>query len=164
LHTAGRARPSAALLILVIRSMGLFIVGLDATILKVALLAIHRSFHSTASDLHWTIDAYTLVLASLLRQAVGLDRGSLRAPPRVPSGAAALLCVGSLLCALAPSFELLGRLSRVAGLRPLYVQRLATSRGCQRSNVPRVTRNDRQLDRGNSRRAAARKTQSGVVS
>ena len=54
------------LVILGICSMSLLIVGLDATIVNVALPAIHRSFHSALSGLQWTIDAYTLVIASLL--------------------------------------------------------------------------------------------------
>jgi hypothetical protein len=45
-------------------------------------------------------------------------------------------------------------------LRPLYVQRLATSRRCHRSSVVGVTKNERQLDRGSSRLAAARRTRS----
>src|SRR5438477_12192259 len=54
------------LLILGICSMSLLIVGLDTTIVNVALPSIHRSLHSSVSGLQWTIDAYTLVLASLL--------------------------------------------------------------------------------------------------
>ena len=54
------------LLILGICWMSLLIVGLDTTIVNVALPSIHRSFHSSLSGLQWTIDAYTLVLASLL--------------------------------------------------------------------------------------------------
>ena len=54
------------LVILGICSMSLLIVGLDATIVNIALPAIHRSFHAPLSGLQWTIDAYTLVIASLL--------------------------------------------------------------------------------------------------
>jgi MFS family permease len=57
------------LLILAICSMSLLLVGLDATIVNVSLPAIQRSFHSTLSGLQWTVDAYTLVLASLLMPA-----------------------------------------------------------------------------------------------
>ena len=41
-------------------------VGLDKTIVNVALPSIHRSLHASLSGLQWTIDAYTLVIASLL--------------------------------------------------------------------------------------------------
>jgi EmrB/QacA subfamily drug resistance transporter len=93
------------LLILVICSMSLLIVGLDTTIVNVALPAIHRSFHATLSGLQWTIDAYTLVLASLLMLSGSTaDRLGRR---RVFQVGLALFSLGSLLCALAPSLELL---------------------------------------------------------
>jgi EmrB/QacA subfamily drug resistance transporter len=92
-------------LILVICSMSLLIVGLDATIVNVALPAIHRSLHSTLSGLQWTVDAYTLVLASLLMLSGSTaDRLGRR---RVFQTGLALFSLGSLLCALAPSLELL---------------------------------------------------------
>ena len=46
--------------------MSLFIVGLDSTIVNVALPSIGRELHASVSGLQWTIAAYTLVLASLL--------------------------------------------------------------------------------------------------
>ncbi len=52
--------------ILLICSMSLLIVGLDVTIVNVALPSIGRAFHAPLSGLQWTVDAYTLVLASLL--------------------------------------------------------------------------------------------------
>src|SRR2546430_17346292 len=57
------------LAVLAICSMSLLIVGLDTTIVNVALPAIHASFHASLSGLQWTVDAYTLVLASLLMLA-----------------------------------------------------------------------------------------------
>ena len=57
------------LLILVICSMSLLVVGLDVTIVNVALPAIHRSFGASVSGLQWTIDAYTLTIAALLMLA-----------------------------------------------------------------------------------------------
>ncbi len=54
------------LLVLLICSMSLLIVGLDTTIVNVALPSIHRSLNASVSGLQWTIDAYTLVIASLL--------------------------------------------------------------------------------------------------
>ncbi len=46
--------------------LSLLIVGLDVTIVNVALPAIHRSFGASLDGLQWVVDAYTLVLASLL--------------------------------------------------------------------------------------------------
>jgi EmrB/QacA subfamily drug resistance transporter len=93
------------LLILGICSMSLLIVGLDTTIVNVALPAIHRSFHASLSGLQWTIDAYTLVLASLLMLSGSTaDRIGRR---RVFQIGLSLFSLGSLLCALAPSLGLL---------------------------------------------------------
>jgi EmrB/QacA subfamily drug resistance transporter len=93
------------LLILGICSMSLLIVGLDTTIVNVALPAIHRSFHASLSGLQWTIDAYTLVLASLLMLSGSTaDRIGRR---RVFQLGLSLFSLGSLLCALAPSLGLL---------------------------------------------------------
>ncbi|MGH2894947.1 MAG: MFS transporter, partial [Solirubrobacteraceae bacterium] len=91
--------------ILCICSMSLLIVGLDATIVNVALPAIHRSFHSGLSGLQWTIDVYTLVIASLLMLSGSTaDRLGRR---RVFQCGLALFSLGSLLCAVAPSLGLL---------------------------------------------------------
>jgi EmrB/QacA subfamily drug resistance transporter len=93
------------LLVLVICSLSLLMIGLDATIVSVALPAIHRSLHATFSGLQWTVDAYTLVLASLLMLAGSTaDRLGRR---RVFQSGLVLFSLGSLLCALAPSLQLL---------------------------------------------------------
>src|SRR5438045_3845921 len=89
------------LLVLGICSMSLLIVGLDTTIVNVALPAIHRSLHASLSGLQWTVDAYTLVLASLLMLAGSTaDRVGRR---RTFQTGLVVFSVGSLLCALAPS-------------------------------------------------------------
>jgi EmrB/QacA subfamily drug resistance transporter len=89
------------LIILGICSMSLLIVGLDTTIVNVALPAIHRSYHSKLSGLQWTISAYTLVIASLLMLSGSTaDRLGRR---RVFQCGLALFSLGSLLCAVAPS-------------------------------------------------------------
>ena len=93
------------LLVLGICSMSLLIVGLDTTIVNVALPAIHRSLHASLSDLQWTIDAYTLVLASFLMLfGSTADRVGRR---RVFQIGLSVFSLASLLCALAPSLELL---------------------------------------------------------
>src|ERR1700684_3735525 len=53
-------------LVLAICCMSLFIVGMDATIVNVALPSIGRDFHAPVSGLQWTVDSYLLVIASLL--------------------------------------------------------------------------------------------------
>jgi MFS family permease len=55
-HELSRRR---RLLILAICCMSLFIVGLDSTIVNVALPSIQRDLHASVSGLQWTVDAYT---------------------------------------------------------------------------------------------------------
>jgi EmrB/QacA subfamily drug resistance transporter len=93
------------LLILVICSMSLLIVGLDATIVNIALPAIQGSLHASISGLQWTVDAYTLVLASLLM--LGGSTADRLGRRRVFRTGLALFSLGSLLCAVAPSLSLL---------------------------------------------------------
>ncbi len=89
------------LLVLGICCMSLLIVGLDTTIVNVALPSIHRELHSSVSGLQWTIDAYTLVLASLLMLAGSTaDRIGRR---RIFQIGLVVFSLGSLLCGLAPS-------------------------------------------------------------
>ena len=85
--------------------MSLLIVGLDTTIVNVALPAIHHAFRASVSGLQWTIDAYTLVLASLLMLAGSTaDRIGRR---RVFQIGLSVFAAGSLLCGLAPSLGFL---------------------------------------------------------
>jgi EmrB/QacA subfamily drug resistance transporter len=88
------------LLVLAICCLSLFIVGLDSTIVNVALPSIGRDLHSSVSGLQWTIDAYLLVLASLLMfSGSTADRIGRRRTFQVGLG---LFTLGSLLCSLAP--------------------------------------------------------------
>jgi EmrB/QacA subfamily drug resistance transporter len=92
---------SRRLVILAICCISVLMVGLDVTIVNVALPAIHRSLHASLSGLQWTIDAYTLVIASLLMLSGSTaDRVGRR---RVFQVGLVLFSVGSLLCALSPS-------------------------------------------------------------
>jgi EmrB/QacA subfamily drug resistance transporter len=87
-------------LVLVICCLSLFIVGMDSTIVNVALPSIGRDLHASVSGLQWTIDGYTLVLASLLMlSGATADRVGRR---RVFQIGLATFTVGSGLCSLAP--------------------------------------------------------------
>ncbi|MFJ7899284.1 MFS transporter [Streptomyces sp. NPDC096198] len=93
------------LLVLAICCMSLLIVSLDNTVLNVALPSMQHELHATTSGLQWTIDAYTLVLASLLMLAGSTaDRIGRK---RVFMAGLVVFGVGSLLCSLAPNLELL---------------------------------------------------------
>jgi EmrB/QacA subfamily drug resistance transporter len=88
------------MLILAICCMSLLIVSLDNTILNVALPSMQRDFHTSVSGLQWTIDAYLLVIASLLLLSGSTaDRIGRK---RIFQAGLVLFTVGSLLCSLAP--------------------------------------------------------------
>ncbi|MEV6111481.1 MFS transporter [Streptomyces sp. NPDC052109] len=97
--------PRRRLLVLAICCMSLLIVSLDNTVLNVALPSMQRDLHATTSGLQWTIDAYTLVLASLLMLAGSTaDRIGRK---RVFMAGLVVFSIGSLLCSLAPNLSLL---------------------------------------------------------
>ena len=58
--------------VLAICCLSLLMVSMDATIVNVALPAIRRDLAASTSGLQWVIDAYTLVVASLLMLAGSL--------------------------------------------------------------------------------------------
>jgi EmrB/QacA subfamily drug resistance transporter len=81
--------------------MSLLIVGIDVTIVNVALPSIRADLGASVSGLQWVIDAYTLVIASLLMFSGSMaDRVGRR---RVFQLGLALFTLGSALCSLAPS-------------------------------------------------------------
>jgi EmrB/QacA subfamily drug resistance transporter len=88
------------LLVLAICCMSLLIVGLDNTIVNVALPAIQRDLHASVSGLQWTISAYTLVLASLL--LLSGSTGDRIGRRRTFQAGLVIFTLGSLLCSLAP--------------------------------------------------------------
>ncbi|NWF29996.1 MFS transporter [Streptomyces sp. PKU-EA00015] len=93
------------ILILAICCTSLLIVSLDNTVLNVALPSLRDELGASVAGMQWTIDAYTLVLASLLMLAGSTaDRIGRR---RVFKAGLVLFTLGSLLCSLAPSLDLL---------------------------------------------------------
>ncbi len=96
------ARPG---LVLAICCLSLLLVSMDVTIVNVALPAIRRDLRATTAGLQWVIDAYTLVLASLLMLAGSLaDRFGRR---RVFQLGLALFTLASASCSLAPTLGVL---------------------------------------------------------
>jgi EmrB/QacA subfamily drug resistance transporter len=93
------------LLVLAICCMSLLIVSLDNTVLNVALPSMQHDLDTTTSGLQWTIDAYTLVLASLLMLAGSTaDRIGRK---RVFVAGLIVFTIGSVLCSLAPNLDAL---------------------------------------------------------
>ncbi|WP_338773430.1 MFS transporter [Nocardia vulneris] len=85
--------------------LSLLIVSMDATIVNVAIPAIQADLHAPLSRLQWIVDAYTLTLASFLMLAgTAADRFGRRKVFRI---GLATFALGSLLCSLAPTIEVL---------------------------------------------------------
>jgi EmrB/QacA subfamily drug resistance transporter len=92
----------------------MFLVGLDTTIVNVGLPAIGRGLDAGTRRLEWTVDAYTLVLASLLISSGALaDRFGRR---RVFQSGLAVFGAASVLCAIAPSVGALTAARAVQGI------------------------------------------------
>ena len=96
----GEAHPN---LILGICCLSLLMVAMDATIVNVALPSIRQDLGASIAGLQWVIDAYTMVVASLLMLAGSMaDRFGRR---RVFQAGMALFMLGSLLCSVAPNIH-----------------------------------------------------------
>ncbi|MFB7515172.1 MFS transporter [Streptomyces sp. NPDC056144] len=93
------------LLVLAICCMSLLIVSLDNTALNVALPSIGRELDAGVSGLQWTIDAYSLVIATLLM--LGGSTADRIGRRKVFTTGLVVFALGSLLCSLAPSLEAL---------------------------------------------------------
>jgi EmrB/QacA subfamily drug resistance transporter len=100
MHLVGVTR-NRKLLILAICCSSVFMVGLDVTIVNVALPDIRVDLSASVSGLQWILDAYTVVIASLLILSGSMaDRLGRR---RAFQAGLVLFTLGSLLCSLAPA-------------------------------------------------------------
>ena len=118
-------RPARPNLILGICCMSLLIVGMDVTIVNVALPAIQRDLHATLAGLQWVVDAYTLVVASLLMFSGSVsDRVGRR---RVFQVGLVMFTAGSVLCSLAHSIGQLVAFRAVQGLGASMLNPVALS-------------------------------------
>ena len=86
--------------VLAICCISLFIVGMDATIVNVALPAVRHGLNASVSQLQWTIDSYTVVLASLLMLSGSTADRIGRV--KVFQVGLVLFTIASLACSLAP--------------------------------------------------------------
>lgn len=98
-------------LILAICCLSVLIIGMDVTIVNVALPAIQQDLHARLAGLQWILDAYTLVVASFLMLAGSVsDRFGRR---RVFMIGLSVFTIGSLLCSRA------GTIDQLIGFRAL---------------------------------------------
>jgi EmrB/QacA subfamily drug resistance transporter len=84
---------------------GLFMVMLDNTVVNLALPTIQSDLHAGLSELQWIVDAFTLVLASLM--LTGGTLGDLYGRKRAFITGLTIFTAGSLLCALSPNIDVL---------------------------------------------------------
>ena len=92
-------------LVLLAAIMGSFVAGLDATVVNVALPAIERELGGGLAGQQWVSNGYLLALGSLI--LIGGSLGDVLGERRVFSIGVAGFGAASLLCALAPSIEVL---------------------------------------------------------
>ena len=85
--------------------LGSGMAGVDATVVNIALPALGRGLHAGFDGLQWTINGYTLALASLI--LLGGSLGDRFGRRRIFVVGTAWFAVASALCAFAPSIEVL---------------------------------------------------------
>jgi len=118
-------KPVRQNLVLGICCMSLLLVGMDVTIVNVALPAIQYDLHASLSGLQWILDAYTLVVASLLMLSGSIsDRFGRRRVFQIGLG---LFLVGSLLCSLAHNIHQLVAYRALQGLGASMLNPVALS-------------------------------------
>lgn len=101
----GRVDERRRRLALLAAIMGSFVVGLDATVVNVALPAIERDLGGGMAGQQWVANAYLLALGSLI--LVGGSLGDIFGERRMFSVGVAGFGLVSAVCAVAPSIELL---------------------------------------------------------
>ncbi|MCK4176644.1 MFS transporter [Aciditerrimonas ferrireducens] len=95
-------RPNYALAVV---TLVLFLTFLDNTVVTVVLADVQSALHAGVSDLQWVVNGYALTFASLMLSFGALaDRLGRK---RVMLSGVAVFCAGSVICALAPSIQVL---------------------------------------------------------
>ncbi len=110
---------------LAICCMSLLIVGMDVTIVNVALPSIQGDLDTSVSSLQWTTAAYTVVLASLLM--LGGSTADRLGRARVFKFGLALFTAASLACSLAPGIGWLVAFRVVQGVAGAMLNPVAMS-------------------------------------
>jgi EmrB/QacA subfamily drug resistance transporter len=114
---------SAQRWVLILASVGSFMVALDALVVTTALGTIRLHLHASLAELEWTVNAYTLSFAVLLMTAAVLgDRFGRR---RLFTAGLGLFVAASAACALAPDAAWLIAARAVQGAGAAMVMPLA---------------------------------------
>ena len=99
LESLGFKHESAGVWVLTSTILGTSMAFIDGTVVNVALPALQTMFQASASDVQWVVEAYALLLASLL--LVGGALGDLYGRRRIYSLGVAVFACGSAWCGLA---------------------------------------------------------------
>jgi EmrB/QacA subfamily drug resistance transporter len=102
--TCQKMTPKELMIVLVI-SLGSFMAGLDGTIVNIALPTIGRAFEVSTVAVSWVLNAYLIVLVSLLLFASRL--GDIKGFRRLFLVGFAIFTIGSAMCGLSPSLDIL---------------------------------------------------------
>jgi EmrB/QacA subfamily drug resistance transporter len=105
--------------------VAIFMLLLDITVVNVALPNIQRELHTSFTDLQWVVDAYAIMLASVMLNAGSL--GDLLGRKRVFVAGVALFTLASALCgaATSPLFLNLARGAQGIGGAAMFAVSLA---------------------------------------
>jgi MFS transporter, DHA2 family, multidrug resistance protein len=110
-------------LVLIALSLSVLVVGVDMTVLNVALPTIGPALHASSTDLQWFADAYSLVVAAALLPAGLLgDRYGRKTLLMI---GLVLFCVTSAACAYAPNAGTLIAVRAALGLGAAAITPLA---------------------------------------
>ncbi len=104
-HSLSQKMSPKDLMIVIVISLGSFMAGLDATIVNIALPAIAKSFDVSTVAVSWVLNAYLIILVSLLLAASRL--GDMKGYRNIFLGGFALFTLGSALCGLSPTLDIL---------------------------------------------------------
>ena len=103
------------LMIVIVIALGSFMAGLDATIVNIALPAIAKAFDVSTVTVSWVLNAYLIILVSLLLAASRL--GDMKGYRNIFLGGFALFTLGSAFCGLSPTIDtlILSRMVQAVG-------------------------------------------------
>ncbi len=106
-------------LVLVVLCLSLLIVGIDGTIVNVALPTLVRDLGASSSELQWIVDAYTIVFASLL--LIAGNTGDRLGRKWTLLAGLVIFGAGSLACSQAGSANALIAMRAVQGLGAAFI-------------------------------------------
>jgi EmrB/QacA subfamily drug resistance transporter len=92
-------------MIVIVIALGSFMAGLDATIVNIALPAIAKSFDISTVMVSWVLNAYLIVMVSLLLAASRI--GDIKGYRNIFLAGFILFTLGSMLCGIAPTIGML---------------------------------------------------------